>query len=58
GTVSAPEYKDLKDGVVGDPTLATKEKGDKYVDAIVEKMVALVESIKKDYPAGTKIETN
>jgi creatinine amidohydrolase len=58
GTVSAPEYKDLKVGVVGDPTLATKEKGDQYVEAIVERMVALVNSIKKDYPAGVKIETN
>lgn len=58
GTVSAPEYKDLESGVVGDPLLATKEKGDQYVDAIVDRMVAMVNSIKKDYPAGTKIETN
>lgn len=58
GTVSAPEYKDLKFGVVGSPQLATAEKGEKYMAAIVSKMVALVNQIKKDYPAGVEIETN
>lgn len=58
GTVSAPEYKDLKVGVVGDPTLATAEKGEKYCNYIVERMVNMINSIKENYPAGVKIETN
>ncbi|MDD2503320.1 MAG: creatininase family protein [Clostridia bacterium] len=58
GTVSAPEYKDLKYGVVGDPTKATKEKGDKYFKVIVDGLVKLVNHINTKYPAGTKIETN
>ncbi|MDA8442450.1 MAG: creatininase family protein [Peptococcaceae bacterium] len=58
GTVSAPEYKDLKVGVVGDPTIATKEKGEKYCEVIVSRMVDLVNHVKEKYPAGVKVETN
>jgi len=58
GTVSAPEYKDLKAGVVGDPTKATAEKGEKYVKAIIDRMEDLVNHIKEKYPVGVKIETN
>jgi creatinine amidohydrolase len=63
GTVSAPEYTDLvKDGeligVVGKPSLATKEKGKKYTEAVVERTIDLVNHIKEEYPAGEKPKTN
>ena len=54
GTFAVPEYKDLKHGVIGDPTLATREKGKKYVEAIIERTVRFVEHLKEKYPAGTK----
>ena len=54
GTLSMPEYKELKHGVVGDPTTATKEKGEKYVTTIIERMVELVNDIKERYPPGVK----
>ena len=57
GTVSAPELGDLKEGVIGKPSLATKEKGEKYCNIIVDRMVKVVESIKEKYPAGTEIQT-
>lgn len=52
GTVSAPEWTNLDCGVVGDASLATWEKGKKYVDVIVERLVDLVNSVKEQYPAG------
>jgi len=57
GTVSSPEYLDLKEGIVGDPTLASKEKGEKYVNIIIERMIELISHIKEKYPVGTKIKT-
>ncbi len=64
GTVSAPEYKDLKNedgeliGVVGKPSLASAEKGEKYMDEIVKRTIKLVNRIKEKYPVGVKPETN
>ena len=58
GTVSGPEYLHAKLGVIGEPLKATKEKGDRYVDAIVGRMIALVEQIKKEHPLGQKVVVN
>lgn len=58
GTFSAPEYKDLKSGVVGDPTLATRGKGQKYVDKVIERMVVFVNGIKEKCPVGVKPEVS
>ena len=58
GTVSTPEYLDLKHGVIGDPTLATEKKGEEYCTAIIDRTIELVEHIKKRYPSGVKIRTN
>ena len=55
GTLSRPEYKDLKVGVIGKPTLATKEKGKEYVDTIVSRMIDLVNEVKGKYPPGVKV---
>ena len=54
GTFSEPEYKVLKLGIIGDATLATREKGEKYVEAVVERTVEFIEGIKARYPAGVK----
>jgi len=54
GTWSIPEYKDLKYGVIGDPTLATREKGERYVQIIEDRMVEFIEEIKAKLPAGVK----
>lgn len=55
GTIAAPEYKDLEYGTIGDPTLATLEKGEKYCNYIVERTCELIEYIKARYPAGVKV---
>ncbi|MBI2843887.1 MAG: creatininase family protein [Armatimonadetes bacterium] len=55
GTLSVPEYKDLQAGVIGRPTLATREKGERYVQTIIDRMSDLVNEIKTKYPAGTKV---
>ena len=55
-TLSVPEYKDelLDNGVIGDATLATEEKGQKYVKVVVDRMVEFVNYIKERYPVGVK----
>ncbi len=58
GTVSAPEYRHAATGVVGDPRKATAEKGARYVEAIVDRMAALVEQIKAEHPLGRKVVVN
>jgi len=42
-----------KSGVVGDPTLATREKGQKIFDAVVDALVDLVKDFQA-YPRGTR----
>jgi len=55
GTLSFPEYRDQKIGVIGNPHLATREKGEQYVNAVVDRFSTFIEHIKERYPAGTKI---
>lgn len=54
GTFARPEYKELKSGVIGVPTLATKEKGDKIVEATVSHMAKIIEDVMERYPVGVK----
>ena len=54
GTFRRPEFKELKLGIVGDATIATKEKGEKIVRALVERVSDVIEDIKKRYPPGVK----
>ena len=35
-----------KTGTVGDPTKATREKGQKFVEAVVERMIALLKEFR------------
>ena len=64
GTVSAPEYKDLKDedgelvGVNGKPSLASKEKGERYTKIITDKTTELVNSVIEKYEPGEEVETS
>ncbi len=58
GTVSTPEWGDLKYGVIGDPSKATYEKGEKYCNIISERLSELVESVKEQYPAGVIPKTS
>jgi len=53
-TVSHPEYKHLKHGVVGYPTRATADKGRRMVTFVVKWLTELVEEIKVKYPPGVK----
>jgi len=57
-TFIPPEQKDplfLKGGGVwGDATIATAEKGRKYVEILVDRMVEFINHIKERYPAGVK----
>ena len=41
-------------GVFGDATIATREKGEKYVTVVVDRMVEFVNHIKERHPVGTK----
>ena len=55
-TKNFPEYRDkvIKTGIRGDATIATAEKGRKYVGVIVDRMVDFVNHIKETCPAGVK----
>jgi len=39
-------------GILGDATKATKEKGKKIVDAVVDKLCEFIEELKRKYPPG------
>ena len=54
GTFARPEYKELKHGVIGDPTAASQEKGEKLVTKLVNHVSELIEDIRKRYPSGVK----
>lgn len=54
GTFARPEVKELKEGFIGDATLATREKGEKVVTVMVERVCELLEEIQKKYPPGVK----
>jgi creatinine amidohydrolase len=52
GTFALPERDDLENGVIGDPTIASKEKGEKLVDAVVGHMDQLIQEVLEQYPPG------
>ncbi|MGL5694581.1 MAG: creatininase family protein [Peptostreptococcaceae bacterium] len=54
GTFARPEYKELVSGVIGYPTLATVEKGEKIVTRLVDHVSLIIEDIRKRYPAGVQ----
>lgn len=54
GTFARPEYKELENGVIGDPTKATREKGELLVTAVVDQVSDLVDALMARYPVGTK----
>ncbi len=54
GTFARPEYKELKNGIIGDATLATREKGEILVTRLVDHMADLIEDIRTKYPPGVK----
>ncbi len=54
GTFARPEYKELKNGIIGDATLATREKGEILVTRLVDHMAELIEDIRAKYPPGVK----
>ena len=54
GTFARPEYKELPNGVIGDPTKATYEKGEKVVTRTVDYVCELVGDIMKRWPLGVK----
>lgn len=52
GTFALPEKDDLANGVIGDPTKATREKGEKLVEGVVDHYVRLVNEIASKYKPG------
>jgi len=54
GTFARMEYKELKKGIIGDPTKATKEKGEAITKVAVERVSELIEDIMERWPAGEK----
>lgn len=54
GTFARPEYKDLENGIIGDATKATREKGEIIVTRLVDHVAELIEDIRKRYKVGEK----
>ena len=54
GTTARPEYKELKTGIIGWPTKATVDKGEKVVTTAVDHISAIIEDVKNKYPVGVK----
>ena len=54
GTFARPEYKELDNGIIGDATKATREKGEKIVTRLVDYVAEVIEDIRARYPAGEK----
>lgn len=54
GTFARPEYKELTNGIIGDATLATREKGELLVTRFVDLVAELIEDIRSRYPSGEK----
>ncbi|MCF7934463.1 MAG: creatininase family protein [Spirochaetia bacterium] len=52
GTFGLPEKDDLENGVIGDPTKATLEKGEKCVEGVVSHYARLVNELKENFPVG------
>jgi creatinine amidohydrolase/Fe(II)-dependent formamide hydrolase-like protein len=54
GTFARPEYKELDNGIIGDATNATREKGEIMVTRVVDHAVEIIEDIKARWPLGIK----
>jgi creatinine amidohydrolase len=54
GTFARPEYKELDNGIIGDATKATREKGEQIVTRVVDYVAELIEDIRSRYEAGEK----
>ena len=52
GTFALMEKDDLEFGVIGNPTKATKEKGDALVEKVVEGYTNLIKEIQAKFPVG------
>ncbi len=52
GTFALPEKDDLDNGVIGDPTKATAEKGQKLVDKVVGHYCDLIVELRDRYACG------
>ena len=52
GTFALLEKDDLDYGVIGNPTKATKEKGNKLVEAVVEGYSELIKELLETHPVG------
>lgn len=52
GTFGLPEKDDLATGVIGNPELATKEKGDELVERVSDRYAELVKEVMEKYPCG------
>ena len=58
GTFARPEYRELKNGIIGDATKATVEKGEQIVTRLTNHVAELIEDIRQRYEPGVKpIET-
>ena len=54
GTFARPEYKELDNGIIGDATKATREKGEKLVTGVVNHVSDLIADIMQRWPVGVK----
>lgn len=54
GTFARPEYKELDNGIIGDATIATVEKGEKVVTRCVDYVCEVIEDIAEKWPVGTQ----
>jgi creatinine amidohydrolase/Fe(II)-dependent formamide hydrolase-like protein len=57
GTFALPEKLENSNGVVGDPTKATYEKGERIVTRLVDHVSLLVDEIMEQYPVGIAPQT-
>jgi creatinine amidohydrolase len=60
GTFAKPEKFEMEEGgngVVGDPTKATLEKGEIIVNRLVDHVSLLATEIMEQYPVGTRPRT-
>jgi 3-dehydro-scyllo-inosose hydrolase len=54
GTFARLEHKELPLGVIGRPTLATREKGEQLVEGVIDRVSEVIEDIKRRWPLGTR----
>jgi creatinine amidohydrolase/Fe(II)-dependent formamide hydrolase-like protein len=58
GTFAIPERLEESSGSIGDPTKATREKGEILVTRLVDHVSLLVTEIMDQYPVGVRPQTN